>query len=59
MKEYIIGKNEAGQRKPYGSISSKNDLREAGVNWIKGQIKGKTKKEVPKLYGFKTSFGTP
>ena len=27
------------------------------MNWIKGQIKGKTKKEVPKLYGFKTSFG--
>lgn len=26
------------------------------MNRIKGQIKGKTKKEVPKLYGFKTSF---
>ena len=29
------------------------------VNRIKGQIKGRTKKEVPKPYGFKTSSGTP
>ena len=27
------------------------------MNRIKGQIKGRMKKEVPKLYGFKTSFG--